>query len=98
MLTDTTQPMKYSVHWPIIAMAPVALFVMAEVSRLFSVNGLAMSAIWPVTAWLSASWLSGQRPAFFAQIPAYFAWCWWSQEYSLLVASGVTVSTAGGRG
>ncbi|GGY57166.1 hypothetical protein GCM10011297_32390 [Bacterioplanes sanyensis] len=96
MLTETAQPVKTSAQLPLIALMPVALIAMAEVSRLFSINGLAISAIWPVTAWLCACWLNGYRLAFLLQIPALFAWCYGWQDYSVAIAAGVTVSTSTG--
>ena len=97
MLTDATSFNKETVARPQQWLMPFALLLMAEASRWFSVGDVAISAIWPVTAWLCVGWMTGQRGLFAIQVLTLALWSYFSQQYSLQVSAGLAISTAASR-
>lgn len=75
---------------------PVLLFIsliaLAELSRLFTLNGIVISAIWPISGLFLAVLLVWGLKYLPVLALAFFCWCLWLQEYSLPLA---LMATAG---
>lgn len=68
----------------------VSLIALAELSRLFTLNNIVISAIWPTSGLFLAALLVWQLKYLPALTLAFFCWCLWLQDYSWPLAITAT--------
>ena len=72
----------------------VSLIALAELSRLFTLNNIVISAIWPTSGLFLAVLLVWGLKYLPVLALAFFCWCLWLQEYSWPLALMATAGMA----